>query len=150
MAQALEQAWLAFCADEVPIGAVVVAEGRLLAAAHNLVETFSDPTAHAERLAISQAAAIAPSWRLLGATLYVTIEPCFMCAGAAILARIERIVWAAPDLRHGAHTGPCDLFSYHHPIHNVAIEQGSYGEEAAWLMRQFFRERRAAKPKSAM
>src|SRR5262245_18828958 len=101
MQRALEQARAALSEDEVPIGAVVVQNGRLLSEAHNLTRTTADPTAHAESVAIRRAAARVGDWRLLDATLYVTLEPCAMCAGAIVLARLPRVVFGAFDPKAG-------------------------------------------------
>lgn len=99
---ALREAEQAFQEEEVPIGAVIVKEGQILARAHNQRETLKDPTAHAEMIAITQAAAATESWRLEGCTLYVTLEPCAMCAGAIVLARIPTVVFGAFDPKAGA------------------------------------------------
>lgn len=142
MQQALQQAQEAFAMGEVPVGAVLVQEGRILAKAHNLVETRQDATAHAEMLCLQQAAQLLQNWRLVKTTLYSTLEPCSMCAGAMLLSRVERLVYAAPDLRHGADGSWCSLFSHAHPTHRLHVERGLHQESSADLLRSFFRERR--------
>ena len=102
MRMALDEARVAESEDEVPVGAIVVAAGRVVAAAHNQREQLADPTAHAEMIALTQAAAALGSWRLEGCTLYVTLEPCPMCAGAILQARVPIVVWGAPDPKAGA------------------------------------------------
>ena len=127
---------------EVPVGAVVAREGEILAVAANARETTKDPTAHAELLAIRQAAAILGGWRLTGCTLYSTLEPCPMCAGAAHAARIDRLVYAAPDPKAGyagtLHNVPSDA----HLNHTITVERGLLEAEAAELLRAFFKNRR--------
>lgn len=142
MLEALKEAWKAFVAEEVPVGAVLVHKGQVIARGHNQVELLRDPTAHAEILAITSAAACLDNWRLTDCTLYCTLEPCTMCAGAMFLGRIERLVWGAPDLRHGANGSWIDLFSSPHPIHRFSIERGVLGEFSALLMKDFFQKRR--------
>ena len=128
---------------EVPVGAVVAREGEILAVAANERERTKDPTAHAELLAIRQAAASLGGWRLTGCTLYSTLEPCPMCAGAAHAARLDRLVYAAPDPKAGyagtLHSVPSDP----HLNHHVAVRKGILEAEAAELLRAFFRERRS-------
>lgn len=145
MLEALKEAWKAFKKDEVPIGAVLVFENRIIARGHNQVEMLNDATAHAEMLCLTAGEAAVGNWRLLKTTLYSTIEPCSMCAGALFLTRVERLVWGAPDLRHGANGSWVDLFSQRHPIHSVAVEQGVLREPCALLMRDFFQQRRKQK-----
>lgn len=144
MYEALLEAKLAFDKGEVPIGAVLVYEDQVIARAHNLVEHLGNPIAHAELLCIQQGSKILNNWRLLGATLYCTLEPCPMCAGAMIHARLKRIVWGAPDLRCGAHGSWIDVLGRPHPIHQVETTQGFFKEESAQLMREFFKIRRRA------
>lgn len=145
MLEALKEAWKAYLKDEVPVGAVLVHEDRIISRGHNQVELLSDATAHAEMLCITSGASAYGDWRLNDAVLYCTMEPCAMCAGALILSRVKRLVWGAPDLRHGANGSWVDLFSKEHPIHNVQVESGVLGEYASELMRQFFREKRLEK-----
>ncbi len=145
MREALKEAHKAFGRGEVPVGAVVVSQGELIARAHNEVECRQDPTAHAEKLALQQAARHRRNWRLVDAVLYTTLEPCAMCAGAAFLARIARIVWGADDFRHGAGGSWVDLFSTDHPIHSMSVDQGLFAKEAGALMTMFFRNQRKEK-----
>ncbi|MAB81316.1 MAG: tRNA-specific adenosine deaminase [Planctomycetes bacterium] len=151
---ALKEARAAFRADEVPIGAVVVAGGsapsrsgepRILACAHNLTRTHADPTAHAEILALRAAARVRGYERLEGCTVYATVEPCFMCSGALILARVERVCFGVRDPKFG---GACSLGSVlDHPglNHRVPFIEGVGAEEAGQLMREFFRKKRRTK-----
>lgn len=139
---ALKEAWNAFCADEVPVGAVLVKNGEVIAKGYNQVEMLHDATAHAEMLCITAGEAALENWRLLETTLYCTIEPCSMCAGAMLLTRIPRLVWGAPDLRHGANGSWIDLFDKQHPTHSILASKGVLAEFAAALMRDFFQRRR--------
>jgi len=141
MRRALVQAAAAFEADEVPVGAVVVHKNRIIAQAHNQVETLKDPTAHAEIIAITQAAEYLKSKWLEGATLYVTIEPCSMCAGALILSRIERVVFGAHDLKTGAFGSRIDLNNLK-LNHKIKVTQGVLKNDCADIMRQFFKSKR--------
>lgn len=145
MSLALKEAWKAFWRDEVPVGAVVVYREEVIAHAHNAMEGRRDATAHAEMLALSLASARLQRWRLSDTILFTTLEPCSMCAGAALLARIPAIVWGAPDLRHGAAGSWIDLFKQPHPTHSVDIQQGPYSEECALLMKMFFQQQRGKK-----
>lgn len=143
MREALAEAEKAFAKGEVPVGAVLVVNDEVIARAHNLVEALSDPTAHAELLCLRKGSEILKNWRLLGATLYCTLEPCPMCAGAMIHSRLLRLVWGAPDLRCGAHGSWVNLLDVRHPIHQLGSTTGLMGEECAELMRTFFKQRRA-------
>lgn len=143
MAQALEQARKAYDSAEVPVGAIIIsASGEVIAAAHNQTEKERLVTAHAEILCIELASKKLGNWRLSGCTLYSTLEPCPMCLGAMQLARIERLVWAAPDLRLGACGTFIDLTNKKHPFHTIRCEGGVLAEEASELMRSFFQQRR--------
>lgn len=142
MQQALLEAEAAYAKGEVPVGAVLVYAGKIIARAHNLVESRSDASAHAELLCLQGAANALGNWRLLGATLYCTLEPCLLCAGAMHLFRIEALITAAPDLRQGVHGSWIDLKQHTHPIHQFAIRTGVLASEAAALMQRFFREKR--------
>ena len=142
MLEALKEAYKAFEKDEVPIGAVVVKEGRVIARGHNQVELLRDATAHAEMLCISAAEAALENWRLLDCTLYSTLEPCAMCAGALLLARVPRLVWGAKDVRHGANGSWVDLFATPHPTHSLSITSGIWEAECGQLMKQFFQKQR--------
>ena len=139
---ALEQARMGYEKGEVPVGAVLLVNGQVIASAHNEVERLNDASAHAEMLCLKRAAEKLGNWRLSGAVLVSSLEPCVMCAGAMILHRIKKIIWGAPDLRHGAHGSWIDLTSLKHPIHNLEVVSGVLQEEAAEWMRKFFRERR--------
>lgn len=143
MREALREAEIAYGKNEVPIGAVLVHEGKVIARAHNLVESRKDAAAHAEILCLQEGAKVLDNWRLLQTTLYCTLEPCPMCAGAMIHSRISRLVWGAPDLRCGAHGSWVDLFRLKHPIHQVSAEGGVLAVAAAELMRAFFQKRRS-------
>lgn len=145
MLEALKEAWKAFQEDEVPVGAVVVKKGKVIARGHNQVEMLKDATAHAEMLSITAAETAENNWRLADTTLYCTIEPCSMCAGAMLLSRIPVLVWGAPDIRHGANGSWIDLFEKPHPMHTMQIRKGVLGEYSADLMRQFFQKQRGKK-----
>lgn len=129
-------------AGEVPIGAVAVREGAIIGRGQNRVMRDSDPTAHAEIVAMREAAAALGNYRLNGCTLYVTLEPCAMCAGATIHARIDRLVYAAPDPKAGAAGSVLSVLNHPKLNHQMQVEQGSLAEESAELLRSFFRERR--------
>ena len=143
MLEALKEAWKAFQKEEVPVGAVLVQDGRVIARGHNQVEMLNDATAHAEMLCITAGEVACENWRLANTTLYCTIEPCSMCAGAMLLARVPKLVWGAPDLRHGANGSWIDLFAKPHPTHSITIQNGVLGSFCAALMRDFFQKRRA-------
>lgn len=145
MIEALKEAWKAFQKDEVPVGAVLVHEGRVIARGHNQVEMLKDATAHAEMLCITSGEAALENWRLANTTLYITIEPCCMCAGAMFLARVPVLVWGAPDLRHGANGSWVNLFEKVHPTHTMEIRKGVLEEYSALLLRDFFQKRRRQK-----
>lgn len=142
MTEALKEAKKAYAADEVPIGAVLAREGKVIARGHNQVEMLKDATAHAEMLCLTAGAVACDNWRLLDTTLYCTVEPCCMCAGAILLSRIKTLVWGAPDLRHGANGSWIDIFAQPHPTHSIEIRKGILQEEAAFLMTEFFKKRR--------
>lgn len=145
MLEALKEAFKAFQKDEVPIGAVLVQGGKIIARGHNQVEMLKDATAHAEMLCITAGEAAVDNWRLADTTLYVTLEPCCMCAGAMFLSRIPNLVWGAPDLRHGANGSFINLFDKTHPTHSMQVKNGVLGEESALLMRAFFEKQRKKK-----
>ena len=138
MERALAQARLAAAAGEVPVGAVLVRNGSVLAEAHNLMESTPDATAHAEMLLLREAARQTQSWRLEGVTIYVTLEPCPMCAGAMVLARIDRLVYAAPDPKKGAVDSVYDVLRNPANNHRVDISSGLMAEPASRLLRDFF------------
>ena len=144
MTLALHEARHAAEHDDVPIGAVVVhAEHGVIGAAHNERERRADPTAHAEVLALRAAAARLGSWRVLDATLYVTLEPCAMCAGAIVLARVPRVVFATPDPKAGAAGGVMDVLAHPALNHRPVVVQGVLAADCAEELRAFFRARRA-------
>jgi tRNA(adenine34) deaminase len=146
MGQALREARRAFAATEVPIGAVIVRDGRVIARAWNQVETLRDATAHAEMLALSAAQEAVGNWRLEGCTLYVTKEPCPMCAGAIVHCRPERVVFGCPDPKGGAAGGWINLLDSNPPLnHRCDITSGVLGEECLSLLQGFFREARQLK-----
>ena len=142
MQQALEQAGLAALAGEVPVGAVIVRNGEVIARAFNQPITNHDPSAHAEMLALRQAALAEENYRLPGTTLYVTLEPCTMCAGAMLHARVDRIVYGAADPKTGAAGSVLDVFSSKQLNHQTVIEGGVMDQECGQLLRDFFKERR--------
>jgi tRNA(adenine34) deaminase len=142
MLVALEEATLAAAVNEVPVGAVVLMAGHVVARAHNTRETDQDPTAHAEILALRAAAAATGSWRLTGATVVVTLEPCCMCAGALVAARVERLVFGATDLKAGACGSLYNLCADPRLNHEVAVTRGVLAPSARQMLEVFFRERR--------
>ncbi len=144
MQAALAEARLAGEAGEVPIGAVIVHEGAILARGQNSVLREVDPTAHAEVVAMRAAAKALGNYRLNGCTLYVTLEPCAMCAGAMIHARLDRLVFAAADPKAGACGSVLRVINHPKLNHQMWLEQGVGAEEAGGLLRNFFRERRGA------
>jgi len=142
MREALREAKKAYLADEVPVGAVVVLDGHIIARGYNQVEMLRDATAHAEMLALTTAEEATGNWRLSGCTLYSTLEPCSMCAGALLLCRIDRLVWGAPDLRHGANGSWINLFEKTHPTHQVTIQSGVLREWCEKPLKLFFQKKR--------
>jgi tRNA(adenine34) deaminase len=145
MALALAEANQAATEDEVPIGAVVVHNGQLLGAAHNQREQLLDPTAHAEMIAITQAATALNSWRLENCTLYVTLEPCPMCAGAIVQARIKRVVYGADDPKAGAVRSLYQLLQDPRLNHRVEVVPGVMAEECGRVLSEFFQQKRLSK-----
>jgi tRNA(adenine34) deaminase len=142
MQQAIEQAQLAALAGEVPVGAVLVRDGQVISKAFNKPITNHDPSAHAEMLALREAALAEQNYRLPGTTLYVTLEPCTMCAGAMLHARVDRIVFGTPDPKTGAAGSVIDVFAIKQINHQTTIEGGMMSEECGQLLRNFFKERR--------
>jgi tRNA(adenine34) deaminase len=142
MQAALTEARLAAEAGEVPIGAIVVYEGEILARGQNRVLRDVDPTAHAEMVALRAAAAALGNYRLAGCTLYGTLEPCAMCAGAMIHARLDRLVFAAADPKAGACGSVLQVLNHPQLNHQMQVEQGVAAEESAELLRSFFCDRR--------
>lgn len=142
MAQALEQARLAGAMGEVPIGAILVAGDRVIGRGFNNPIASHDPTAHAEICALRQASRLSQNYRLPGATLYVTIEPCTMCAGALIHARVETLVFGAREPRAGAIVSQQNLLDAHYFNHKVAYTEGILKEECTALLQDFFQSKR--------
>jgi len=142
MRLALREAERALAHDDVPIGAVIVREGEVIAAARNERELRGDPTAHAEVLALREASARLGTWRLLDAALYVTLEPCAMCAGAIVLARVPRVVYGADDPKAGAAGSVLDVLAEPRLNHRPVVARGLLAEAAAELLRAFFASKR--------
>jgi tRNA(adenine34) deaminase len=142
MGEALRQAHRAWEADEVPIGAIVVHAGRVIARAHNQVETLKDATAHAEMLAITQAESVLGDWRLNECDLYVTKEPCPMCAGALVHVRMKRVIFGCPSEKDGAGGSLLQILQHPRLNHRCEITHGVRQDECAAMLQAFFRERR--------
>lgn len=142
MKMALQEAEQAFAIGEVPIGAVLVSGGEVVAVAHNMREAWQDATAHAEVIAIREACAVLGCWRLPEATLYVTVEPCPMCAGALVMSRVARVVYGVPDSKAGAVESLFNITGHPALNHRVAVTAGVLEEECRALLRRFFVERR--------
>ena len=141
MGKALQQAELAFREDEVPVGAIIVYEDKIIAKAHNQIECLKDPTAHAEMIAITQAASYLKSKWLKGCKLYVTIEPCLMCAGALVLSRIDKVFCGANDSKTGAFGSKIDINSLG-LNHKIKIKRKVLEEECAHILQMFFKKKR--------
>lgn len=142
MGLALAEARKAYAMGEVPIGAVLVSDGIVLASAHNMRETWRDATAHAEMIVIQQACRKLRRWRLTGTTLYVTIEPCPMCAGALVMSRIDRLVYGGTDYKAGAVESIFNVVQNQALNHQMKVTAGVRDDECAELMKDFFRQRR--------
>lgn len=142
MGNALEQARLAIAAGEVPIGAVIVKNGEVIASAHNLVESASDPTAHAEMVVIQKASRLLSSPRLIDCDLYVTLEPCAMCAQAISLARIRRVYYGAPDPKGGGVEHGARVYNHATCHHIPEVYSDLQAEECGRLLRDFFQQKR--------
>ena len=136
---ALDEARLAAAAGEVPIGAALVVEGAVVARAHNRREVWQDPTAHAELIAIREASASPKTWRLVGGTLYATMEPCAMCIGAAVLARVERVVFGVRDPKGGACGSVLNIPEERRLNHRIEVIGGVLEDESRALLQEFFR-----------
>ncbi len=145
MEEALKEAHKAYDLGEVPIGCVIVKEGRIIGRGHNLTETKKDPTAHAEILAIRQAAKHVGGWRLLNTQLYVTCEPCSMCAGAIIWARISTVVFGVRDPKAGAAGSVISLFTENRLNHQPEVKEGILAEPCGRLLKEFFKDVRNKK-----
>jgi tRNA(adenine34) deaminase len=142
MQLALADARAAFAADEVPVGAILVKDDQILARGNNRTIRDCDPTAHAEIVALRQAARSCANYRLMGSTLYVTIEPCAMCAGAIIQARVSRVVYGADDLKGGAVRSCFEVLSHPKLNHQVQVSAGLMADECAAILQEFFSARR--------
>ena len=149
MGEALRQAAKAYEREEVPVGAVIVRGGRIIARAYNQVETLKDATAHAEMLVLTQAESAVGDWRLTDCTLYVTKEPCPMCAGAVVHTRLERVVFGVGDAKGGAAGGAMNLLQFPTLNHRCEITAGVRVDECRALLKNFFAEQRAAKSPEA-
>jgi tRNA(adenine34) deaminase len=143
MREALRQAQKAYAAHEVPVGAVIVREGKIIARAHNQVELLKDATAHAEMLALTQAEAAVGDWRLTDCDLYVTKEPCSMCAGALVHTRVRRVIFGCTDPSAGAAGSVLNLLQMQSLNHRCEITSGVLQKECARILQDFFRKRRA-------
>jgi tRNA(adenine34) deaminase len=142
MKKALEEAQKAFEKDEVPVGAVIVRNGEIIAAAHNRREMSKDATAHAEMLAIREACETLGGWRLLDCDLYVTLEPCTMCSGAILQARIERLYIGTMDPKGGAAGSILNLFEGYHFNHKTQVIKGILEDECSQILKQYFKRKR--------
>ncbi|PWU11484.1 MAG: tRNA-specific adenosine deaminase [Verrucomicrobia bacterium] len=138
MGEALYLAQKAWKAEEVPIGSVIVREGKIIARAHNQVETLKDATAHAEMLAITQAESAVGDWRLADCDLYVTKEPCLMCAGAIVLARMRRVIFGCPDPKSGGAGGRLNLLQMEGLNHQCSVISGIRSSECGAILKEFF------------
>lgn len=145
MKEALKEAKKSYQKDEIPVGAVIVKDGRIIARGHNIKETKTDPTKHAEIIAIQKASKKLQTWRLSGCTMYVTLEPCSMCAGSLIQARIDKVVIGTMDEKTGACGSVLNLLSDYKFNHTVQVETGIMQEECKKILQQFFKELRARK-----
>jgi len=144
MRAALREARESLARDEVPVGCVVVHDGSVVGRGHNQVESLQDATAHAEVVAIGAASNALGSWRLSDCTLYVTLEPCAMCAGAIVLARLGRLVYGAPDPKAGACGSVLDVIGERRLNHRVPVTRGVLEAECGEVLREFFRRKRKA------
>jgi len=142
MKEALKEAIKALEKDEVPIGCVITYDNKIIARAHNQVETLKDPTAHAEMIAITQAASFLGSKWLQGVSVYVTIEPCQMCAGALVLARIDRLVFGAEDPKTGAFGSVFNILKSKNLNHKFEVTSGIMGKESSSIISEFFKKKR--------
>ena len=142
MSEALKEAKQAFAEDEVPVGAVVVHQGRVIARGHNQIERLKDPTAHAEMLALTSATNFLGSKWLSGSSIYVTIEPCSMCAGALVLSRIKNLYFGARDPKTGACGSLINIVNHKKLNHRIKVKKGILEKECGALLKEFFRKKR--------
>lgn len=142
MREALEEAKKAIEWGEVPIGAVVVRNGQVIARGHNMRETWKDPTAHAEIIALREASRVLGGWRLTGCHLYVTLEPCPMCAGAILLSRVDEVIFGASEPKFGAAGSIVNLIEMEQFNHHPQLTSGILKDECGMILKEFFRERR--------
>lgn len=142
MQQAIKEAEKALSDNEVPVGCVIVHEGRIIGRGYNRTESLQDPTAHAEMLAVTAAAEYLGSWRLEGTTVYCTLEPCAMCAGALILARVDRLVFGARDPKFGACGSIFNIVSDPRTNHRISVTEGILQDECAGIIQTFFQNKR--------
>lgn len=147
MKEALKEAQKAFEKDEVPVGAVIVHKGTIIARSHNQIRLLKDPTAHAEMIAITQAASYFGNERLIDSVIYTTVEPCAMCAGALVLARIKKLIYGAPDPKTGAAGSVMNITSNKSLNHRIAVKKGVLKDESASLLKEFFKAKRNAPKK---
>lgn len=145
MKEALKEAQKSYKKEEIPVGAIIVKDGKIIARGHNLKETKTDPTKHAEIIAIQKACKKLQTWRLTGCTMYVTLEPCSMCAGSLIQSRLEKVVIGTMDEKTGACGSVLNLLADYKFNHIVQIETGIMQEECKKILQQFFKELRAKK-----
>ena len=143
---AIKEAKIAEENDDVPIGAIIVYQNQIIGRAYNQREQLQDPTAHAEIIALTQAAAFLESWRLHGCTMYVTLEPCTMCAGALVLARIDRLVYGCDDSKTGAVKSLYNIVSDQRLNHIIDVTSGVLAEECSLILQNFFKQKRTGNP----
>ena len=146
MKEAIKEALKALDDKEVPIGAIIVHKDRIIARAYNQRERLKDPTAHAEMIALTQAAAYLEDWRLTDTTLYVTIEPCIMCAGALVNARVKRLVYGADDPKAGGCGSIVNVTNDKRLNHRIEVVSGVMAQDCQWLMKEFFKKKRKSLP----
>jgi len=142
MREALKEAVKAFENDEVPVGAIIVHKGEIIGKAHNQIKILNDPTAHAEMIAITQAANFLQSERLIDCVMYSTLEPCSMCAGAMVLSRIKSLVYAAKDPKTGAHESVFKILDNKKLNHRIKVKKGILANESSSLLKEFFKIKR--------
>ena len=147
MKEALKEAQKAAEMGEIPVGAVIVKDGEIISRGHNLTETAKDPTAHAEMIAIREASKVLGGWRLIGCDMYVTMEPCSMCAGALVWSRIEHLYIGADDPKTGACGSVFNIVQDERLNHQIAVDRGIMAEESSQLVREFFRNLRNKRKK---